>query len=595
MKKHKLFYFIFAVVVSLCACDDFKTVEVKLKQGDLSGKEEFTFIKEQKFYSFKGIPYAEPPIGELRFKPPVSHQGWESIYEAHTNKPTCFQYSSRMRISEEFGMSGSEDCLYISVFTPNIQGSAPVIVFDYNDNFGTSFNGTETYSPDFFIEENIVIVTISHRLGLLGYLTTEDDVIPGNIGLRDFILGLNWVQDNINKFGGDPNCVTLMGNRGGAVIGDILLHSPKAKKLFSGVIIQSGTALEPLFFSEQSRERAFALGKELNITASDSETLLKGLQKIDVELMYSKESNVVHHSDGDLLKHIFTFSPIIEHDTPDAILTKLPDNGQIANDVPILIGMNSREGLDLASHYIHEPNLITELAQDFLFLFPIRTDYTFNKKSEAYKQAIKEILNFYFEEGFFYYGNILEYTVYVGDMLQNYALNLEAKKLSGKMQSPIYYYMFDFRGRLNENSEYISKYTRFGLKPWGATITDELCYLYLCSRIKKTYKNLINLVSEQPEIKVLKKMIRLWANFAKTRNPTPLDEDDVLKNVKWLPINKESNNDTNYLHITKTLKMKVNPLGDREKFWDNFLEKYSKLAVDGLVQDTKNRDDHEEL
>ncbi|XP_047536540.1 esterase E4-like [Vanessa atalanta] len=575
--------------INLCVCDDFKTVKVKLKQGELSGKEEFTYIKEQKFYSFNGIPYAEPPVGELRFKPPVSHNGWENIYEAHTNKPTCIQYNSKMRIGD-IGMSGSEDCLYISVFTPNLEGSAPVIVFDYNDNFGASFNGTETYSPDFFIEENIVIVTISHRLGLLGYLSTGDDVIPGNAGLRDFIMGLNWIQNNIHEFGGDPNSVTLMGNRGGAVITDILLHSPKAKKLFSGVIMQSGTALEPLFLSDQYRERAFDLGNVLNITANDSETLLKGLQNVDVELMYSKESDVIQRSDEDLQKTMFTFSPIIENDNPDAILTTLPDNSKIVNDVPIMIGMNSREGLDLASHFIHEPNLVAELAQEFLFLFPIKTNYRFNKKSKVYEEAIKEILNFYFEEGYFYYNNVLEYSVYVGDLLQNYALNLAAKKLTEKTQSPIYYYMFDFRGRLNENSEYISKYTRYGLKHWGATVTDELCYLHLCSRIKQTYKDLINLVSEQPEIKVLKKVVRLWANFAKTRNPTPLVEDDILKDFKWLPINKESN-ETNYVHITKTLKMKVNPLGEREKFWDNFLAKYSELAIDGVVQDSKIHDE----
>ncbi|XP_026491214.2 esterase E4-like [Vanessa tameamea] len=590
MKKNKIFSFIFAIVVNLCVCDDFKTVKVKLKQGELSGKKEFTYINEQKFYSFKGIPYAEPPVGELRFKPPVSHHGWENIYEAHTNKPTCIQYSSKMRIGEHIGMSGSEDCLYISVFTPNLEGSAPVIVFDYNDNFGASFNGTETYSPDFFIEENIVIVTINHRLGLLGYLSTGDDVIPGNAGLRDFIMGLNWIQDNINEFGGDPNSVTLMGNRGGAVITDILLHSPKAKKLFSSVIMQSGTALEPLFLSDQYRERAFDLGNVLNITANDSETLLKGLQNVDVELMYNKESDVIHRTDEDLQNTMFTFSPIIENDNPDAILTTLPDNSKIINDVPVMIGMNSREGLYLASHFINEPNLVAELAQEFLFLFPIKTNYKFNKKSKVYEEAIKEILNFYFEEGYFYYSNVLEYSVYVGDLLQNYALNLAAKKLTEKTQSPIYYYMFDFRGRLNENSEYIAKYTRFGLKHWGATVTDELCYLHLCSRIKQTYKDLINLVSEQPELKVLKKMVRLWANFAKTRNPTPLAEDDILKDFKWLPINKESN-ETNYAHITNTLKMKENPLGEREKFWDNFLAKYSELAIDGVVQDSKKHDE----
>ncbi|CAH2089351.1 unnamed protein product [Euphydryas editha] len=587
--KSRLLYFILAILGNYCVCEDFKTVQVKLKQGDLSGREEITLFRKQKYYSFKGIPYANPPIGELRFKPPVSHNGWENTYEGYTNKPMCVQFNTRMRMSEPFGMHGSEDCLYINVFSPNIEGSAPIIVFDYNDNFRTSFNGTETYSPEFFMEENVVVVTISYRLEILGYLTTEDDVILGNIGLRDFIMGLQWVQENIKQLGGDPNRVTIMGNRGGAIIADILLHSQKAKNLFSGVIMQSGTALENIFFKTNCREKAFKLGELLNITADNSETLLRELQKVDVEILYKKVSDVIGNEDH-IQMNVFPFSPVIENDHPDAILTKFPGESEIINDVPIMIGMNSREGLDLASMFLFEPHLITELGHDFLFVFPIHSKHSFEKKSDVYDEAIKEIQNFYFEEGYFYYGNLLEYAVYVGDMLQNYALNVAAKKLAEKSKSPVYYYMFDFRGLLNENINYISKNTRFSLKPVGATIADELCYLHLCSRMKKTYEELLSLVSEQTEIKVLKKMVRLWANFARTRNPTPSEEDGILKKFKWLPINKASNN-TNYLHITKTLNMEVNPLGEREKFWDDFLAKYSKLAKDGVIQDEKKHDE----
>lgn len=446
----------------------------------------------------------------------MSHDGWENAYEAHTNKPMCFQVNTRMRMLEPFGMHGSEDCLYISVFSPNIEGSAPVIVFDYNDNFGTSFNGTETYSPEFFMEENIVVVTINHRLEVLGYLTTENDVIPANIGLRDFIMGLQWIQDNIKQLGGDPNRVTIMGNRGGAIIADILLHSQKAKNLFTGVIMQSGTALENLFFKTNGREKAFKLAEVLNITADNSETLLKELQKVDVEVLYKNVSDVVTDED-EMQVNVYPFSPVVENDHPDAILTTFPGESKIVNDVAIMIGMNSREGLDLASLYLFQPQLIAGSNHKFLFTFPVHSKLRFENNSKVYDEAIKEILNFYFKEGYFYYGNLLEYAVYVGDMLQSYALNAAAKKLAGKSQSPVYFYMFDFRGLLNENINYISQNTRFSLKPEGATIADELCYLHLCSRIKKTYKELLSLVSQQTEIKVLRKMVRLWANFARTR------------------------------------------------------------------------------
>ncbi|XP_068620373.1 esterase E4-like [Battus philenor] len=567
------------------------SVSINIKQGKISGILDKSFLKNVDFFSFKGIPYAQPPIGDLKFKAPVQHQGWDGEYKAFKNKPTCLQFSLRRRNGEEFGLSGSEDCLYLNVFTPNLKGSAPVIVFDYNDNFRTGFNGTETYAPDFFMEEDVVVVTISHRLGILGYLTTEDEVIPGNNGLRDFILGLQWIQENIEQFGGDPNRVTLMGNRGGAIIVNVLLYSIKAKNLFNAAILQSGTSFEPSLFYKKPREAAFELGKLFGINTTDSILLLEGLQKIDSENVIRREGDVMHVEIFEATQlSVSPFGPIVERGNIDPILTVLPEDGRVINDVPIIIGMNSREGLDLVSHFIFEPRLLTDLGQDFFVHLPIRTGFRFNRNSTLFKSAVQEIQNFYLEEGYLYYNNILEYAVYVGDILHNYALNLAAEKLSAEINSALFYYVFDFRGYLNENSEYLARNARFPMEHWGATITDELCYLHLCSRIKKHYTELLKLPAQQPEFKVLKKMIRMWTNFAKHWNPTPSVDDHILKDFIWKPLDKQRNN-VNYLHITKKLVMKENPMGNRTKFWDDFIKKYSTLAIDGVVNDTG----HDEL
>ncbi|XP_028025519.1 esterase E4-like [Bombyx mandarina] len=566
-------------------------VEVKLGNGVLLGKIEKSLLKENDFLAFRGIPYGEAPVGKLRFKPPVPHKGWEGTYEAYVEKPTCLQFSSRMRNGEEFGISGSEDCLFINIFTPSLKGSAPVVVFDYNDNFRTGFNGSLTYAPDFFVEEGVVVVTISHRLGLLGYLTTEDDVIPGNNGLRDFLLGLQWIQDNIKSFGGDASRVSVMGNRGGAAIAETLLYSKKAKGLFSAVMIQSGTTLEAMYFYRTPKAKAFEFGRVLKIETDDSEVLLEGLQKVEAGELLRNEIGVLDNDEFENDQHsTFPFAPTIEPENPEAVITNLPENGHIVNDVPVLIGFNSREGLDLTSHFLAMPQLVSHQIEENIVQFPIRQNYRFVNGDKAYKEAAKDILEFYFEDKSVHYGNVMEYTVYAGDVLQMYALQKAVTKLSAELQSNLYFYMFDFLGEFNENSYHISRFSRYKTENHGATIGDELCYLHLCNRIRNTYKQILKLPNVLQDVKLLKKMVRLWTNFAKSRNPTPSKDDTVLNGLIWNPVVKEANV-LNYLHITKKPRMSVDPLGDRAKFWDNFLDKYSKMAVDGIVKAKETKDE----
>ncbi|XP_013187500.2 esterase E4 [Amyelois transitella] len=590
----KRIVFVAFICIELSISADVETVKVELEQGLLSGTVESTLVKKQNYYAFKGVPYAAPPTGDLRFKPPIAHNGWEGTYDAHENKPTCLQLNSRMRLGEPFGISGSEDCLYVNVFTPDLKGSKPVVVFDYNDNFRTGFNGTKTYAPVFFMEEDVIVVTISHRLGILGYLTTEDEVIPGNNGIRDFILGLEWIKNNINKFGGDPNRVTIMGNRGGAVIANLLLYIKQARGVFNAVIMQSGSALESTIFHPNPKRATLKLAELVNITAANTKTLLEELQNVDANILLSHEADVVYSEPLETYQMAMSpFAPVIEPQYRGALITSYPEKSKVVNDVPVLVGFNSNEGLDLASPYLFRPGAIETQNEEFFFNFPIRPGFRFDINSTAYEQAIGEVRKFYFDDESINSRNILKYGNYIGDALQIYALNTAAKKLSHELISPVFYYVFDLYGMLNENTIHITKLAMADLENKGATITDELCYLHLCSRIYKKYTPLIKLDSEPTEIKVLKKMVRMWTNFAKIGDPTPKRkiQDNVLKDFIWQPVRKDTGR-LNYLHINKKLKMKEDPLGIREDFWNIFLEKYSRMADnDGIVKYNVARDE----
>ncbi|XP_053614727.1 esterase E4-like [Plodia interpunctella] len=582
------------VLVKLCFATDVETVKVQLEQGSLSGTVEKTLIKKQSYYTFRGIPYADPPTGKLRFKPPVAHTGWEETYEARENKPTCLQLSSRMRLGEPYGISGSEDCLYISVFTPDLKGSKPIVVFDYNDNFRTGFNGTETYAPVFFMEEDVIVVTISHRLGILGYLTSDDEVIKGNNGLRDFILGLEWIKDNIERFGGDPSRITIMGNRGGAVIANLLLYIKQARGLFSAVIMQSGSAYESIYFHPDPKRTALKLAELVNVTADNSIALLEGLQAADANVLLSHEAEVVYSEPLETYQMaVFPFSPVLEQDYRGALLSEYPEKSKIVNDVPVLIGFNSNEGLDLASPYLFRPGTVESQNEDFFFNFPIRPGFRFDINSSAYEYAIGEVRKFYFEDGIVQMKNIMEYANYISDALQVFATHTGAKKLSKELVSPVFYYVFDFYGMLNENTIYITRLAMAKLVNKGATVLDELCYLHLCSRILSKYTPLVKLDTKPADFKLLKKMVRMWTNFAKIGDPTPRKtvQDNILKDFTWPPVRKGTEG-TNYLHITKNLKIEENPIGIREDFWNIFLEKYSRMADnDGVVRHNVARDE----
>ncbi|CAB3229013.1 unnamed protein product [Arctia plantaginis] len=579
-------------IIKQCFCNE--TPKIYLKQGVLLGRVEKTVFKKEDYFSFRGIPYAEPPTGPLRFKPPKPHTGWKENLKAFKRKPTCMQLNTRGRLSERTGISGSEDCLYIDIFTPNMEGKAPVIVFEYNDNFRTWFNGTDTYSPDFFIEEGVIVVTISSRLGIFGYLTTEDNVMPGNNGLRDFILGLEWLKNNIEQFGGDASKITLMGSRGGATTTNILLYSEKAKGLFSGAIIQGGSSLESTYFVDKPRKKAFEIGKFLNLTVTNSLELFEGLQNVDANVIIKADVDLIMNLDVNDLKDSdkLLFIPTLEGEIEDAVIKTLPENGKVLNDVPVIIGFNSRAGIDSIVHNFFDPNSMSSKSGNKVFQLPIRTNFEFKENGKKYKEANKAVIEFYHKGTPPYYGNLMEHAVYVGDVLHVYPLALTAENLSKSLSSPVFFYLFDFRGLWNENSNEVGIYSRIPLGNTGALVLDELCYLLVCSRMKKTYKELIKLPSEQPEIKLMKKLVRLWSNFAKTGNPTPTEEDPVLKKFTWEPFNES---ESKYLHITKLLKIKTNPLGDRKQFWDDLLRKYSNEAVDGVIVGDEVEEEEEEI
>ena len=220
--------------------------------------------------NFRGIPFAEPPVGDLRFRAPVPRKPWPGVRDA-TRFPAAAVQSGDRAVPQ------SEDCLYLNVWTPATgTGSEPLLVFVWIH--GGGFTGGESFAPIFdgtkFARQGIVVVTVAYRLGVLGFLDVEpllgaEFAGSANNALRDLIMALEWVKTNIEAFGGDPERVTLGGESAGAKLTDILMGVPAAEPLFQSMVSESGGA-ERIWAKTISENVAVGFGRQWTGPSSGS-------------------------------------------------------------------------------------------------------------------------------------------------------------------------------------------------------------------------------------------------------------------------------------------------------------------------------------
>ena len=238
-------------------------VVVTTTGGELRG-----FAANEDTWQFLGIPYAKPPLGELRWRPPVAAEPWTGVREAVSWADQSAQDMALEAINKG-GMS--EDSLYLNITAPKEAADLPVMVWFHGGSFAIlSANSSQYNNPDGLTNKGVVLVTVNHRLGPFGYiahplLTAESDYGgSGNYGQMDLVMALQWVQDNIAAFGGDPGNVTLFGQSGGGGKTYSLMNSPLATGLFHKAIVQSGASpLDTVNGPEHSLAQSEAIGAAL--------------------------------------------------------------------------------------------------------------------------------------------------------------------------------------------------------------------------------------------------------------------------------------------------------------------------------------------
>ena len=222
------------VFVAVCCSSWAAAPTAKVEQGVLQGK------TEDGLKVYRGVPFAAPPVGELRWRAPQPAQHWDGVRKADAFAPQCLQTIP--------GITMSEDCLYLNVWSPAKAANAhvPVLVWIYGGGFVVGGTSPPTYSGEKLAQKGVVLVSIGYRLGPLGFLAhpglsaESPQHVSGNYGLLDMIAALSWIKKNIAAFGGDPNKVTIFGESAGGIAVSELSASPLAKGLIQGAISESG-------------------------------------------------------------------------------------------------------------------------------------------------------------------------------------------------------------------------------------------------------------------------------------------------------------------------------------------------------------------
>jgi para-nitrobenzyl esterase len=291
---------------------------------------------------YKGIPFAAPPVGDLRWKAAAPVQAWTGIKKADAFGPACMQTSGAMGNTAPV----SEDCLYLNVWTPAKKPGEkiPVIVWIYGGGFSGGSTSVPMYDGMGFAKKGVVLVSVAYRVGPFGFLahpelSRESSKGSGNYGLEDMIAGLKWVKENIVRLGGDPSNVTIFGHSAGGMAVNMLAASPVAKGLFHRVICMSGGSFAPLQTSSQG---GIGMGiPALKLAESTGEAFLKKLGVADIKAARAMSAEEIQKNVGGGMGG-GGFRPVADGYVVPSDLYSIYQARRF-NDTPILLGNTSDE------------------------------------------------------------------------------------------------------------------------------------------------------------------------------------------------------------------------------------------------------------
>ncbi|XP_023312047.1 venom carboxylesterase-6-like [Anoplophora glabripennis] len=498
--------------------------------------------------AFRGIRYAKPPVDELRFQPPVPVEKWGGVYDATKDGFLCPQPSTS---------PVSEDCLIVNVYSTQLpRGSEnpkrPVIVHIHPGGYYSATSVSYWAGPQYYMDQDIVLVTFNYRLGSLGFLSTGDKEAPGNNGLKDQVVLLKWVKQNIEAFGGDPNSVTIQGCSAGSW--SVILHmvSPLSQGLFHKGVSMSGTPVGAWMLPHNQLEIAKKQARIVGCPDDTSANIIKCLKtkpfkELGDSLFQFREFGY---------DPVLIWSPVIEDDFGQTrFLTAHPidliQSGKFQN-VPFITGITTDEFGYYAFNVVNNETLTKQINKDFYKIAPIA--FIYERDTNRSKIVSEGVKKSYLHDKPVDQSQFTALANLYSDAIVGFSVNRAAKLISQYSSENVYYYRFSYQGRYSHFYLPDSNNTT----PYGVVHHDDLIYLFYISKLFPWFN------ATSPEVEMVEKLTTLYANFAKTGNPTPTSTDK-LDSVKWEPFTLK---DQKYLDIGKKLIMNEKLYEERYAEWE---------------------------
>ncbi|KAM4694527.1 cholinesterase isoform 1-T3 [Discoglossus pictus] len=544
--------------------DDNKDI-VNTKYGKVQGIQISVFSGV--ITAFLGIPYGEPPIGAQRFKKPEPPKPWSDVYNASNFRNSCYQY-----VDQIFpGFSGaemwnpntelSEDCLFLNIWIPAPKPrNASVMVWIYGGGFATGTSSLAIYDGKYLARtERVIVVSMNYRVGALGFLAFPgNSEAPGNVGLFDQRLALQWIHENIAEFGGNPKSITIFGESAGGASVSLHMLSPKSHPFFTRAIMQSGTANAPwgAVNKEEAHNRAMLLANLLSCSNRNETEIIACLRNKTPQEIIEKAVSVLSNK---LLLEI-NFPPVVDGD----FLIEMPDVlmqlGQLKKNTQILTGVNKDEGSYFLVYQIpgfskdHDSFINrTQFLESIKLAFPKATEL-------ALDSVLFHYTNWEDEKNHAHNRDAMD------DIVGDYNFIcplLEFTQKNAELGNNAYLYFFNHRS------------SKLAWPEWmGVVHGYEIEFVFGIPMLRR-------LNYTRAEEKLTRSVMRYWANFAKTGNPNKAEALETRWPIFTLDEQHYLMIDSDESKISRKMRAK------QCRFWNKFYPKV--LQITGNIDEVERQ------